>query len=180
MVGDPAGRGHNVNPDTLFQASVKFLDNRRWTDTVLGALMSELSGTEGMAGADVFIGEKFSEQYDTAAGHAAEGLAKLDVHLGQIASGLLGSAANYWRADAASNMQFPIDVAAPAQQLECDEAYSFKKEQVPKAQGAGVDTWDIIADTALAAVWPQGDTGKMRKAAQAWSKVAAFLSRLDI
>lgn len=170
----------DVNPDTLFQASVKFLDDRRWTDTVLGALMSELSGTQGMAGADVFIGEKFAKQYDAAAGQAAEGLAKLDVHLGQIASGLLGSATNYWRADSASNMQFPIDTAAPAQQLECDQAYAFKKEQVPTAQGAGVDTWDVIADTALAAVWPQGDTGKMRKAAQAWTKTAQFLSRLDV
>ena len=62
----------------------------------------------------------------------------------------------------ATSVAVKIDTAAPAQQLECDHAYAFKREQVPTAQGAGVDTWDVIADTALALVWPQGDTGKKR------------------
>ena len=119
----------NVDPNTLFNASVRFLDLRTHTDKVLGGMITELASTSGMAGADEIIGAKFAERYDKAARQAAEGVAKIDVHLGQIASGLLSTATNYWRADAASNMQFPVDVNAPAQQLQCDNAYAFERRR---------------------------------------------------
>src|SRR3954462_9302010 len=115
-----------VNPDTLFDASSQFLDLRGAADGLLGNLLGGLSGTGGMAGADK-LGGKFASLYDPAAEAAATALAKVDVHLGQIASGLLATATNYWRADAASNMQFPIDVGAPAQRLECDRAASYRE-----------------------------------------------------
>lgn len=168
----------NVNPDTLFNASGRFLDLRQAADHMLGALTGALAGSAGMAGADR-LGDQFAHGYDRAARQAATGLAKIDVHLGQVAAGLLATATNYWRADAGSNMQFPIEVDAPAQQLDCDNAVAFREEDVPAAQGAGVDTWDVIADTALASVWPRGDTAKMRQAAHAWSSVAALLGTLN-
>jgi hypothetical protein len=168
----------NVNPDTLFDASTRFLDLRGSADRMLGALTGDLSRSAGMAGADP-LGNTFATGYDKAARQAVTALAKIDVHLGQIASGLLTTATNYWRADAGSNMQFPIDVNAPAQQLTCDRARTYREEDVASAQGAGVGVWDTIADTALSLVWPQGDTGKMRQAAESWGAVGALLGTLN-
>ncbi len=78
-------------------------------------------------------------------------------------------------------MQFPIDVGtAPVQRGQCERARVYREEEVPLAQGEGVGTWDVIADTALSYLWPQGDTGKMREAAEAWHAVATGLSRLNV
>src|SRR4051794_40532147 len=119
----------NVHPDTLFNASAQFLDASVSADGLLNSLLGGLSGTGGMAGADK-LGGAFAGQYDKAARAAATGLAKVDVHLGQIAAGLLATATNYWRADAGSNMQFPINTStAPIQRAnQCERVRSYREE----------------------------------------------------
>jgi len=159
-----------VVPDSLFHASLKFLDLQAASGRILGGLGQGLGPTGGMAGNDN-AGRAFGASYNPAAQSVSNGLASSNKQLGDIADGLLAMAFNYLQAEMGSNFMVPQAIGGgPQRSCRTDE----QAVAVPAAVGAGQESSLPL----IGQFWPQGDPGRLRHAATTWRQVAALTEEL--
>jgi len=163
--------GFHVIPDSLFHASLKFLDLQAASGRILSGLGQGLLPTGGMAGNDD-AGRGFAKRYDPAAQSVSTGLAAANKQLGDTADGLLAMAFNYLQAEQGSNFLVPKAVGGgPQRNCRADE----QAIALPSAVGNGQESSLPL----IGQFWPQGDPDRMRQAARTWREVAALAEELS-
>ncbi|SPX87820.1 NAD(+)--arginine ADP-ribosyltransferase [Mycobacteroides abscessus] len=136
----------------------------------LSTLTASLSGTAGMGGQDP-AGIVFSRAYDSSAKELLEAMVDVANGAGRAADGIRASATNYSRAEVNSNIDgkggIPLPPAAPTAQV--------KASTPPTAVGsdAGEPPGWFLVEPFVGMIWPDGDSGKLRAAATAWSSVGS-------
>ncbi len=165
------GSSFHVVPDSLFHASLKFLDLQAASSRILGGLGQGLGPTGGVAGNDD-AGRAFGTRYNPAAHSVNNGLASANKQLGDFADGLLAMAFNYLRAEMGSNFLVPQAFGdGPQRSCRTDE----QAVAVARAEGVGQEsTLPLIGQ-----FWPQGDPDRLRHAATTWRQVAALSEELS-
>lgn len=159
-----------VAPDSLFHASLKFLDLQAASSRILGGLGQGLGPTGGMAGNDD-AGRGFATRYNPAAQSVSSGLAGANKQLGDIADGLLAMAFNYLQAEMGSNFMVPQAMGGgPQRSCRADE----QAVALPSAIGMGQESSVPL----IGQFWPQGDPDRLRHAGAAWRQVAALTEEL--
>jgi hypothetical protein len=159
-----------VVPDSLFHASLRFLDLQGASSRILGGLGQGLGPTGGMAGNDD-AGRAFAARYNPAAQSVSNGLAGANKQLGDVADGLLAMAFNYLQAEMGSNFMVPQAMGGgPQRSCRADE----QAVAVPAAIGVGQESSLPL----IGQFWPQGDPDRLRHAATAWRQVATLTEEL--
>lgn len=136
----------------------------------LSTLTASLSGTAGMGGQDP-AGIVFSRAYDSSAKELLEAMVDVANGAGRAADGIRASATNYSRAEVNSNIDgrggIPLPPAAPTAQV--------KASAPPTAVGSdeGEPPGWFLVEPFIGMIWPDGDSGKLRAAATAWSSVGS-------
>lgn len=136
----------------------------------LSTLTASLSGTAGMGGQDP-AGIVFSRAYDSSAKELLEAMVDVANGAGRAADGIRASATNYSRAEVNSNIDgkggIPLPPAVPTAQV--------KASTPPTAVGsdAGEPPGWFLVEPFVGMIWPDGDSGKLRAAATAWSSVGS-------
>jgi hypothetical protein len=166
----------DVEPD-VFDAASKVLGQKvtsQLTNAVTD-LEQALAGTGGMAGTDPG-GTTWAASYDHATAVTVGGMTDLTNACYKLAAMLELTGFNHGRAESASDPTHtaptPADTtryAAPAT-LSCDP-------QPPSAHGGSGSPprgWGLV-EHLVGYVWPNGDPGKLRTAARAWSAAATTL-----
>jgi hypothetical protein len=160
----------HVVPDSLFNASLKFLDLQAASGRLLSGMGSGLGPTGGMAGNDD-AGRAFATRYNPAAQSVSNGLGSVNKQLGDIADGLLAMAFNYLQAEMGSNFLVPqVFGDGPQKSCRADE----QAVAVPAAEGVGQESSLPL----IGQFWPQGDPDRLRHAAATWRQVAALAEEL--
>jgi len=159
-----------VVPDSLFHASLKFLDLQGASGRILGGLGQGLGPSGGMAGNDD-AGRAFAARYNPAGQSVSNGLVSGNKQLGDIADGLLAMAFNYLQAEMGSNFMVPQAMGGgPQRSCRTDE----QAVAVPAAVGAGQESSLPL----IGQFWPQGDPDRLRHAATTWRQVATLTEEL--
>lgn len=158
--------GFTVRIFDLLDASASFTDIQNWANTIHRALINSCSDAAGMAGDDA-AGSEFAARYDKAADAVVNGWGRAVGQLGGTANGLYATAITYIAADQdiAEQLHGPYQLPA-ASNPQCEEETNVV--QLPSARGHS--NWavrDIIGH-----FWPQGDPGKLRRAAEDWTTAA--------
>lgn len=166
-----SGSNFHVVPDSLFNASLKFLDLQAASSRIIGGLSSGLGSTGGMAGNDD-AGRTFGARYNPAAQSVSNGLGSTNKQLGDFADGLLAMAFNYLKAEMGSNFLVPQAYGnGPQRGCRTDE----QVVAVPSAVGAGQESSLPL----IGQFWPQGDPDRVRHAAATWRQIAALSEELS-
>ncbi len=166
-----SGSSFHVVPDSLFNASLKFLDLQAASSRIIGGLGNGLGSTGGMAGNDD-AGRAFSSRYNPAGQSVSNGLGSTNKQLGDFADGLLAMAFNYLKAEMGSNFLVPQAYGnGPQRGCRTDE----QVVAVPSAVGAGQESSLPL----IGQFWPQGDPDRVRHAAATWRQVAALSEELS-
>lgn len=163
----------DVEPET-FDAASKVMGQKmagQLTDAVTG-LEDGLGTTAAMAGSDPG-GMKWASAYDQAASVTAGAVTDLTNACCKIAEMLEQTGFNHGAADDASDPRRTVPTGP-------DTTTYYPRPTVtppppPSASGgtsAPPDGWGLIQQ-AVGYVWPNGDPGKLRAAAQAWSAAAS-------
>lgn len=160
-----------VNTSAYVQASAELSSAQVFVRQGLDGLTSGLAGAAQMAGNDD-AGVKFAHDYDDAARNLVGGITDAVTGAG-VLSRLLADAANVW-ADAehyASGGIAPLSLASsPADTSDLSgtcsvvspTALGWRSDFVPEG-------WEWV-QSVVGAVWPNGDTGKLRSAQKAWER----------
>jgi hypothetical protein len=168
------GGGYAVDPNVVFQASVQFLDTKQFVFDIASGLAGDLSNTAGMAGDDK-TGHAFAASYQPAAQSVVAGVDKAGQGMGAISSRLLMMAVNYLETEnqISQALGSSIDVSSglSPDTSQCEPTGAAAK--LPQAEGAG----EHSSIPVIGRFWPQGDTGKLRSAAQVWSSAARLIDQ---
>lgn len=138
------------------------------------SLGSGSGGSAAMAGSDPG-GVAWARSYDEAAPVAAGGVADLANACFQIAALLEWTGFNHSSAESASNPAGGSPVGPDT--TDYGGATSVSAPPLPSASGGSVGPptgWGLI-EAAVGWVWPNGDPGRLRDAARAWSTAANSL-----
>lgn len=166
-----SGSGFHVVPDSLFTASLRFLDLQVAAGRILSGLGHGLNPTGRMAGNDD-AGHAFATRYGPAGQSVSNGLATANKQLGDTADGLLAMAFNYLQAEQGSNFLVPKAMGgAPQRSCRADE----QAVAIPSAIGAGQESSLPL----IGQFWPQGDPDRLRHAAATWRRVAVLTEELS-
>jgi hypothetical protein len=165
-----SGSSFHVVPDSLFHASLKFLDLQAASSRIIGGLGNGIGSTGGMAGNDD-AGRAFSSRYNPAAQSVSNGLGSTNKQLGDFADGLLAMAFNYLKAEMGSNFLVPQAYGnGPQRGCRTDE----QVVAVPSAVGVGQESSLPL----IGQFWPQGDPSQLRHAAAIWRQLASVTEEL--
>ncbi|WP_285728240.1 polymorphic toxin type 15 domain-containing protein [Psychromicrobium xiongbiense] len=158
-----------VNTSSYVDASDGLSSAQVFLHQGLDGLKSGLANAAGMAGNDD-AGIKFAHDYDEAAQNLAGGITDAITGAGAL-SRLLADTANVW-ADAehyASGGVSPLGLAYSA--ADTSDLSGTCSAISPTAQGGNTNGvpqgWEWI-QSVVGAVWPNGDTGKLRAAQKTW------------
>jgi hypothetical protein len=166
------GGGYAVDPDLVFGAATNFLATKQFVFDIASGLAGDLSGTGGMAGGDK-AGHAFAASYQPAAQAVIAGIDKAGQGMGAISARLLTMAVNYLEAEnqISKSLGSSIDVssALSPDTSECEPTGAAAK--LPEAVGAGQHSSIPV----IGRFWPQGDTGRLRSAAQVWASAAHLI-----
>jgi len=172
MLPFDGGGGYAVDPNVVFTASTGFLDTKEFVFSIASGLAGDLSGSGGMAGGDK-AGHAFASKYQPAAQAVVAGIDKAGQGMAAISARLLTMAVNYLEVEnlVSKSLGSTIDVSSglSPQTDECEPTGSAAK--LPEALGA--DHPNSIP--VIGRFWPQGDTGRLRNAAQVWASAARLL-----
>ncbi|WP_018680390.1 hypothetical protein [Actinokineospora enzanensis] len=163
-----------VDTDTYEAASRVFgVDIHAALSKARADLESGLSGQGGMAGADP-AGSTWADSYDEAAKTVHALVGDLATASTTLAALLQQSGFNHGQAEDSSNAGKPAATAPD------DSIYTPTPEplaDLPSARGGSVGPpalWWLVEHT-VGYVWPDGDPGRLRRAAQAWTTAAGAL-----
>ena len=177
MLPFDGGGGYAVDPNVVFTASTQFLDTKEFVFNIALGLAGDLSGSGGMAGGDK-AGHAFSTTYQPAAQAVVAGIDKAGQGMAAISSRLLTMAVNYLETEnvISKSLGSTIDVSSglSPQTEECEPTGAAAK--LPEALGA--DHPNSIP--VIGRFWPQGDTGRLRHAAQVWASAAHLLDDAQV
>ncbi len=170
----------DVDPEVFDAASKVFgQDMAHGVESAWSKLTGSLFSTAQMAGSDE-AGQKWSSQYDPAAQDTVNIMSDLQNACLQIASLLEHTGFNHGMAESKSDptrsVPTPADrtayVVGPPTSGVCIAGHD-----VPLAAGGSGSEptgWSIV-EHAVGYLWPNGDPGKLRTAASAWSTAAGSL-----
>ncbi|MGO4857873.1 WXG100-like domain-containing protein [Arthrobacter sp. 2MCAF14] len=160
-----------VNTSAYVAASAELYSAQVFVHQALDGLGSGLAGAAQMAGNDD-AGVKFAHDYDDAARNLVGGITDSLTGAG-VLSRLLADTANVW-ADAehyASGGVASLGLAASA--ADTSDLSVTCSVVSPTALGGRTDFvpegWEWV-QSVVGAVWPNGDTGKLRSAQEAWER----------
>lgn len=160
-----------VNTSAYVQASAELSSAQVFVRQALDGLSSGLAGAAQMAGNDD-AGVKFAHDYDEAARNLVGGITDAVTGAG-VLSRLLADTANVW-ADAehyASGGIAPLGLAFST--ADTSDLSGTCSVVSPTALGGRSDFvpegWEWI-QSVVGAVWPNGDTGKLKSAHNAWQR----------
>ncbi|MBR7825842.1 hypothetical protein KDK95_05940 [Actinospica sp. MGRD01-02] len=166
------GGGYAVDPDLVFSASTGFLATKEFVFEIATGLAGDLSGTGGMAGGDK-AGHAFAASYQPAAQSVIAGIDKAGQGMAAISSRLLTMAVNYLETEnqISKSLGSSIDVSSglSPDTSECEPTGAAAK--LPEAVGEGQHSSIPV----IGRFWPQGDTGRLRSAAQVWASAAHLI-----
>ena len=166
------GGGYSVDPDTVFQASIGFLDTKEFVFSIASGLAGDLGSSGGMAGADR-TAQAFAAKYQSAARAVVAGIDRGGQAMAAISSRLLTMAVNYLEAEnvVGKSLGSSIDVSSglSPQTEECEPTNAAAS--LPEVTGAKQSSGIPV----IGRYWPQGDTGKLRNAAATWTTAARLL-----
>lgn len=167
----------SVQPDSYHVAS-SIMGEGAATDLLQASfdLAGGLSGTGGMGGTDQ-AGQDWASSYDEAASITSTAIGDLVNALQIIAAMLKQTGFNHRAADAASNPANPtppdiVDVT------DYSAVPDYHPGPPPSAHGGSGDPpwgWKLV-EYAVGYLWPNGDPGKLRSAATAWTAAANELT----
>lgn len=172
MLPFDGGGGYAVDPNVVFRASTGFLDTKEFVFNIALGLAGDLSGTGGMAGGDK-AGHAFASRYQPAAQAVVAGIDKAGQGMAAISSRLLTMAVNYLEVEnvISKSLGSTIDVSSglSPQTEECEPTGAAAK--LPEVLGANHPNSIPV----IGRFWPQGDTGRLRDAAQEWASAARLI-----
>lgn len=159
-VSSPAG-GYQVDPDTVFRASVEFLDTKDFVYGIAAGTAGDLGTSAGMAGDDT-TAHSFASKYEPAARTIVKAIGTAGQGMATISSRLLAMATNYLAAEdsVAASMTGKVDTSsglspsAAQQQCEPSEAYG----SLPMVTGSK----QVHEIPVIGKFWPQGDPDRLR------------------
>jgi hypothetical protein len=162
----------DVEPDTFRAASQVFGDTvYSQLSMTAKALESGLRDSGAMAGSDP-AGTNWASTYDQAAREVHGVMVDMEAAAVKIAAMLEQTGLNHGRAESASD---PTGTTpTPADSARYNSYTTRNAPALPSANGGsgGPPTgWGLI-ESAVGYVWPNGDQGKLRAAAAAWSAAA--------
>jgi hypothetical protein len=167
----------SVQPDT-YHVSSSIMGEGAATDLLQASfgLAGGLSGTGGMGGTDQ-AGQDWATSYDDAASTTSTAIGDLVNALQVIAGMLKQTGFNHRAADAASN---PANPAPPdiVDSTDYSAIPDYHPGPPPSAHGGSGDPpwgWKVV-EYAVGYLWPNGDPGKLRSAATAWTQAANDLA----
>ncbi|MFE9427725.1 restriction endonuclease fold toxin-2 domain-containing protein [Kitasatospora sp. NPDC006697] len=166
------GSGFRVDPGTVFQASVQFLDTRDFVFNIASGVVGDLASTAGMAGDDS-TAHSFASKYEPAAKAIVDAIDKSGMGMAAISSRLLTMATNYLATEdsIAAALTGKIDTQSGLQPTgdQCDPTNA--SASLPMVTGSK----QVHEIPVIGKFWPQGDPDKLRHAAQVWAKCASLI-----
>ncbi len=160
-----------VDPGALDGAGVAIISTADGIGSALSRLTGALSGSASMCGNDP-VGATMGRSYDTTAQSLLQAMATARNGLTNIGDGVRVSAHNYSRADASA------DVSGRSEPLPTPtNTGRISPGTPPSAVGAGPGApagWGWVAEY-IGMIWPNGDPGKLRAAAAAWTTAGTTL-----
>ena len=160
-----------VDPGALDGAGATIISTADCIGSALAQLTGALSGSASMCGNDP-VGAAMGRSYDTTAQSLLRAMATARNGLTNIGDGVRVSAHNYSRADASA------DVSGRGEPLPVPPLTGrISLGALPSAVGAGADApagWGWVAEY-IGMIWPNGDPGKLRAAAAAWTTAGTAL-----
>ncbi|MFB6887736.1 restriction endonuclease fold toxin-2 domain-containing protein [Kitasatospora sp. NPDC056327] len=165
----------HVKPADMILSSAGFTDLHNTAAQIYRGLVLALDDVAGMAGDDD-AGKKFAAKYEPAAQKLVDAMAAAVGQLGGTANGLYTMAVAYIQTDAdiAASLMAPQKLPA-SPSPECDEEVAKAKLHSAVGHNGGGAIHDLLKQ-----FWPQGDPGKLRRAAAAWKNFASLVSRLGV
>ncbi|MFJ1936759.1 restriction endonuclease fold toxin-2 domain-containing protein [Kitasatospora sp. NPDC088160] len=163
----------HVTPADMVLSSAGFTDLHNDAAQIYRSLVFSMDEVAGMAGDDD-AGRKFAAAYDPAAQKLVDAMAAAVGQLGATANGLYTMALSYLQAEAdvAASLMAPQKLPASAAPG-CDEEVARAKLHSAVGHNAGGAIHKLLRK-----FWPQGDPGKLRRAAAGWKAFANLVSRL--
>lgn len=176
----------DVAPEVFHAASALFGHdlaaglNRAWT-----TLTGSLAGDGGMAGSDE-TATSWAQQYDPAARATAAAIGDLSNACLKIAALLEQTGFNHGMAEASSDPTRSVPTPPDRSNYEIGltggaGTSCLTSDPVPTAAGGSSSSapfgWSLL-EHAIGYLWPNGDTGRLRSAANAWATAATALDGL--
>lgn len=166
----------DVDPAVYAQAGAIVESATASLEKALNSFLSEISGSNGMAGTDQ-TAETFAEGYDLAAYDAVNAFGGLIDMTGNAADMIKVSGTNHAEANAASTGQGveparPLPPRRPA--LAVCPNITAKGSDDGGPGGILGKVWDAI-ESMVGYVWPNGSPEKLREAGSMWSGAAASI-----
>lgn len=163
-----------VDPKALDSAGQTMTTQAGDLENAVKALGAALGGCAGMCGNDP-AGVIHARAYDSSAKSMLEAMIDLTNGVARTGDAVRTSAVNYSLAEVASNTHgnggSPLPAATPTPPTSAPLA--------PSAQGTFDNAppgWSLV-EPILGMIWPNGDSGRLRAAAEAWSAAgSAFLA----
>ena len=163
-----------VDPKALDSAGQTMTTQAGDLEKAVKALGAALGGCAGMCGNDP-AGVIHARAYDSSAKSMLEAMIDLTNGVARTGDAVRTSAVNYSLAEVASNTHgnggSPLPAATPTPPTSAPLA--------PSAQGTFDNAppgWSLV-EPILGMIWPNGDSGRLRAAAEAWSAAgSAFLA----
>lgn len=173
-----AATGFAVDLDTMFRASVQFLDTKQFVFDIEAGTVGDLAPSKGMAGNDD-VAHTFASKYEPAARTVVQAIDKGGQAMAAISARLLTMSWNYLKNEdsiAASFHGGTIDSTSGLRQPreDCDPTNAYLA--LPQVTGASAST-DIPV---ISGFWPQGDPARLRAAAAVWTKAAELVDTAQI
>lgn len=173
-----AATGFAVDLDTMFRASVRFLDSKQFVFDIGAGAVGDLAPSKGMAGNDD-VAHRFASKYEPAARTVIQAIDRGGQAMAAISSRLLTMSWNYLKNEdsiAASFNGGTIDTTSGLRQPEGECEPSNVYLALPQVTGASEST-DIPV---ISRFWPQGDPAKLRAAATVWTKAAELVDTAQV
>lgn len=165
-----------VDPHALDGAGTTIISTGAGIGSTLATVTATLSGSAGMCGDDP-VGAAMGRSYDTTSQSLLQAMVAARNGLTNIGDGVRVSAYNYARADASS------DVSGRSQPLPAPTATGrISAASPPSSVGSGADApagWGWVAKY-IGMIWPNGDPGKLRVAAAAWTAAGTELLNTEL
>ena len=164
--------GFQVDTDTVFRSSVKFLDTKDFVYGIAAGVAGDLASTAGMAGDDS-TAHSFASKYEPAAVTIVQAIGKAGQGMAAISSRLLTMAVGYLNADDAAAASFTgaINTSSALQPgpQGCDPSEAH--QALPMVTGSK----QVHEIPIIGKFWPQGDPDRLRHAAQVWDHCAGLV-----
>ncbi|MDH6120271.1 hypothetical protein ABH930_005827 [Kitasatospora sp. GAS204A] len=166
------GGGFQVDPGTVFQASVQFLDTKGYVFNITSGVAGDLAATAGMAGDDS-TAHSFASKYEPAATAIVNAIDKAGQGMAAISSRLLTMASNYLAVEdsIAAALTGNINTQSGLQQSSDQCEPTNAAATLPMVTGSK----QVHEIPVIGKFWPQGDPDKLRHAAGVWANCASLI-----